>query len=268
MAIVLEPSKRTGQTKGTKTTEIEKARKRIQSVNISEPISMVVYARNKVGKTRFACDSDLKTLVIDCNERGTASVRKYGDRVSVYRVRQWEDLDPIFWLLRSGDHDYEVIVIDTITMLAMVCMRWVLKDDADRDFNRDPKTPDQRSWGKMGEHIKDTIIKFRNLPYHVIFTAQEKMTIAEEEDGTSTSLSHPELSPAPRSTLLSAVSIIGRMYVAETTNKKGKKVFERRMLLGPHEKYLAGNRFEELSYIERNPSFGGFLKKIAGEKNA
>lgn len=231
-------------------------------------MSFCIYGKNKTGKTVFACSSGLKTLVIDCNERGTASVRKMKN-VFVYRVAKWEDLDPIYWYLRSGDHDFEVIVIDTITMLAMVCMKWVLKDDADRDFNRDPKTPDQRSWGKMGEHISDIIMKFRNLPYHVIFTAQEKETHTEEEDGSSTSFAHPELSPRPRSALLSAVGNIGRIYVKETTDGEGNRKFERRMLLGPHEKYLAGTRFPELKYIERNPTFGKFLKKITeGEKNA
>lgn len=262
MAISLEPSKRT--TGKPRTGEIEKARKKIQSVDQDEKLTICVYAKNKVGKTRFACSSGLKTLVIDFNERGTASVRK-NPNVKRYRVNTWEDVDPIYWLLRGGDHDFEVIVIDTVTSAAAVCMRWVLKDDADRDFNRDPKTPDQRSWGKMGEHIGDMIVKFRNLPYHIIFTAQEKETLTEEEDGTSTSMVHPELSPRPRSVLLSAVSIIGRMYVAETTDKEGNKVYERRMLLGPHEKYIAGGRFDELNRIERKPTLDKFLKKIFGE---
>lgn len=266
MAIKLEPSRRTGKTPKKKTSEIEKARKRIESVDQDEKISMVIYGRNKTGKTRFACDSKLRTLVIDCNDRGTITVRKMGPRVQRYRVRVWEDLDPIYWLLRSGDHDYEVIVIDTITSLAAMCMKWVLKEQDDRDFSREPKTPDQRSWGKMGEHITDVIVKFRNLPYHVIFTAQEKETVSEEEDGSSTSLIHPELSPRPRSTLLSAVSLIGRIYVVPAVNKKGENIRERRMLVGPHEKYSSGGRFEDdMKYIERNPTLGKFLKKIYGE---
>lgn len=265
MAISLEPSKRIGKTLKTKTSEIAKAKKKITSVDEDEKLSIVVYAKNKVGKTRFACDSKLKTLVIDFNERGTITVRKFKN-VSVYRVNNWQDVDPIYWLLRSGEHDFEVIVLDTVTSAAAVCMRWVLKDDADRDFNRDPKTPDQRSWGKMGEHIGDMIVKFRNLPYHIVFTAQEKETLTEEEDGTSTSLVHPELSPRPRSVLLSAVSIIGRLYVAETVDEEGNKVYERRMLIGPHEKYISGGRFEELKRIERKPTMGKFLKKIFGDE--
>jgi phage nucleotide-binding protein len=265
LAITLTPSKR--KVTKTKTNEIEKARKRIESVDQDEKVAFVIYGRNKTGKTKFACDSKLKTLVIDCNERGTITVRKMAPRVQRYRVRTWEDMDPIYWLLRSGDHEFEVIVIDTVTSLAALCMKWVLKEQDDRDFNREPKTPDQRSWGKMGEHITDVITKFRNLPYHVVFTAQEKETFVEEEDGTSTSLIHPELSPRPRSTLLSAVSLIGRIYVAETVDDDGKKKYERRMLIGPHPKYSSGGRFEQdMKRIERDPTLGKFLNKIYGVK--
>lgn len=250
-------------------SDIEKAKKKLRPVSEPTNLTLVVYGRNKQGKTRFACDSDLKTLLIDCNEKGWASVRRYKN-VTRYSVGKFEEIDPIYWLLRAGDHDFDVVIIDTVTSLATICMKWVLKDDADRDMNRDPLTPDQRSWGKLGEAIKDVIIKFRNLAetpgIHVIFLAQEKTTYSEEDDGTTNSEVHPELSPSPRSTLLSAVDIIGRIYVREVEDKKGKKQMERRMLLGAHPKYVAGNRYDELKYVERNPTFGGFLEKITGGK--
>lgn len=252
--------------KKTRTSEIEKAKKRIEDVGEDDRITAVIYGRNKTGKTRWASDSKLKTLIIDCNERGTNSIRHFKPRVKKYRVHSWDDMDAIYWLLKSGEHDFQVIVIDTITQLAHVCMRYVLKEMEDSDFTRERMTPDKRSWGKLGEHMKDIIIKFRNLPYHIIILAQEKKTESEDEEGNIDSVEiHPELSPAPRSALLSAVDIIGRIYVTDAVDKKGKTIKERRMLLGPHARYVTGNRFDELKYIERNPTFGKFLKKIQGE---
>jgi phage nucleotide-binding protein len=251
-----------------KSTRIEaagKAATRIHPASAAEHLAMVVYSRNKVGKTVFACSSNLKTLIIDCNEQGSVSVRKRPN-VDVYDLRTWDDLDPIYWYLRNSPHDYKVVVIDTITMLAMVGMKYVLKDDFDRDMNRDPMTPDKRSWGKLGEMIKDATIKFRNLKLrgmHVIFLAQEKKTTSEDEDGGTVLEIHPELSPAPRSVLLSSVDIIGRLYAVEV-EKEGKKNMERRMLLGSHPKYVSGNRFEELRKIERNPNLQNFLDRIGG----
>lgn len=207
------------------------------------------------------------TLVIDCNERGFASVRKQKN-VKIYKLRTWEDLDPIFWYLKTEDHPFKVVVIDTITMLAMVGMKWVLKDDYDRDMTRDPQSPDRRSWGKLGEMLKDAIIKFRNLDMHVIFLAQEKTSTSDDDEGGTIIETHPELSPAPRSVLLSSVDIIGRMYTKEVeVNRNGvtSKRMERRMLLGTHPKFVSGNRYEELRPIERNPTLGALLDKINGE---
>jgi len=248
-------------------TSIEKAIAKLRPVSEIRPeIKMVVYGRNKQGKTVFSCASDLKTLLIDCNERGYDSVRDRKN-VVVYELQRWEDLDPIYWYLRSGNHDFEVVVIDTITMLANICMKWVLKENAERDMTADVLTPDRRSWGKLGEALKETIIRFRNLPMHVIFTAQEKATTSEDDDGGTIQEVHPELSPSPRSTLLSSVGIIGRIYVKEV-EKDEKVTHERRMLLGAHSKFVAGNRYKELRYVERNPTFGGFVTKIMGEINA
>jgi phage nucleotide-binding protein len=259
-------SSKTNQ-KATRDESAVAAEGRIKSATEVDPyLKMCVYGRNKVGKTVFACSSELKTLIIDCNEKGYASVRKRPN-VEIYEVTRWEDLDPIYWFLRGGKHDYEVIVIDTITMLASVGMKWVLKDDLDRDMTRDPMTPDRRSYLKLGEILKDAIIKFRNLPYHIIFNAQEKTTTDDDEEGNTLIETHPELSPAPRSVLLSATNVIGRIYVSEVEIKQ-KKVMERRMLLGSRPKYVSGNRFEELRAIERNPNLQAFIDRIYGGTSA
>ena len=235
----------------------------------SNYLTMVVYSRNGVGKTTFACSSGLRTLVIDCNEKGTQSVRKVPG-VDKFVLGNFERLDWVYWYLRAGNHPYKVVVIDTVTMLAMMCMKFILKDDADRDIGRDPMMPDKRHWGKLGEMIKDAIIKFRNLsehptnPVHVIFTAQEKTTYNEDEETGEMAVEiHPELSPSPRSTLLSAVAIIGRMYTREVELDGGRKEQERRMLLGTHPKYVSKNRFSELKRIERKPTLKSFIDRIS-----
>jgi phage nucleotide-binding protein len=270
LAVTLEPKTSTNRT--TRDKNAADAGGRIKSVSDVEPfLKMCVYGRNKVGKTMFACSSDLKTLIIDCNEKGFASVRKRPN-VDVYEVAKWEDLDPIYWYLRNGNHEYKVIVIDTITMLASVGMKWVLKDDVERDMTKDPLTPDRRSYLKLGEMLKDCIIRFRNLPYHIIFAAQEKTSTDDDEEGNTLIETHPELSPAPRSVLLSSTNVIGRIYVRETEKEvKGvtRKIMERRMLLGSFPKYVSGNRFEELKQIEVIPPTGalqGFLDRIYGGK--
>jgi phage nucleotide-binding protein len=267
--VTLEKS--TGTTKTKRDEAATGAGSKIKSAKDVDPhLKMCLYGRNKLGKTFFACSSDLKTLVIDCNEKGYASVRKRPN-VDIYEISRWEDVDPIYWFLRSGKHDYQVIVIDTITMLSSIAINWVLKDDLERDMNRDPMTPDRRTYLKNSQILKDAIIKFRNLPYHIIFVAQEKVSTEEDEEGNTELQVHPELSPSPRSTLLSATNLIGRISVKEvetTVNGKTTKKMERRMLLGPHPKYVSGKRFDELRNVERDPNLQNFLTKIYGGENA
>jgi len=266
-AIVLTTSTRK-TTKSQRTDSIADARSRIISVADADAyLKMCIYSRNGVGKTTFIGSSDLKTLIIDCKEKGWVSIRKNHPNVDVYPMRTWADFDPIFWLLKSSNHGYQVLGVDTITMMATIAMKWILKDDASRDFSRDPMMPDKRHWGKLGEILKNLIIDLRDLPMHVIFAAQEKMTTSEDDEGGVVQEVHPELSPSPRSTLLSAVSIIGRLYAREVELEGGKKRMERRMLLGAHTKFVSKNRFDELRPIERNPTLAKFIARIEGEKS-
>lgn len=255
------------KTKTQVASDIEFVKGRMKKVQDLNPyLKAVIYGRNKTGKTRFSCSSEQDTFLIDCNEKGTDSIRNRKN-VTVYEMTKYEDLDPAYWYLKSSGHPHKVVVIDTVTMLAKLGMRWVLKDDVEKDLDRDPLTPDKRSWGKLGEALNEMTFRFRNLPMDVIFLAQEKQTTTDDDEGGTTIEVHPELSPSPRSTLLSAVSVTGRLYVKEVTVNE-KTSMQRRMLLGPHPKYVSGNRFEELKYVEVNPTLDGFLTKIYGENYA
>lgn len=262
MSIQLGPSTRAPKTKADKSDSAAKAEVLITPVSQVEPwLKFCIYSRNGIGKTTFAGSSELKTLIIDCGERGTFSVRKRPN-VDVIRLDNWEQLDWIYWYLRGGKHEYEVAAIDTITGLATICMKWVLKEDINRDMNRDPLMPNKQDWGKLGQAMKEAITRFRNLPMHVIFTAQEKTSTVEDDEAGGTLLeTHPELSPSPRSTLLGAVDIIGRLYTREVQDKEGKNQIERRMLVGPHARYVSKDRTGQLGLVQRRPTLASFIEK-------
>lgn len=266
--VVLQRSSRAPKTMSEKTEGANKAKELILPVSqVSPYLKMCVYGRNGVGKTTFIASSDLRTLIIDCNEKGTLSVRRRPN-VDVFTLDEWEQLDWVYWYLRSGQHDYQVVGIDTITGLAVRCMKWVLKEEASRDLSRDPLMPDKRHWGKLGEALKEAMTRFRNLPMHVIFTAQEKTSTIEDDEAGGTLLeTHPELSPAPRSTLLGAVDIAGRLYTREVETA-GKKQIERRMLVGPHPRYVSKDRTGQLGLVQRRPTLANFIEKGLGDENA
>ena len=243
----------------------------IPVADVKDYLLMLIYGLGGAGKTTFGASSGLKTLIIDFNEKGSISVKKQPN-VFVYRIRYWSELNDIYWYLKNGNHDFEVVVLDTVSSMALIGMKWVLGDDVTRDANRDPLMPDKRSWGKLGEVLKTSFINWCNLDMHVIFTAHERTTVYEDdEEGTTVTTTHPALSPAPRDALISWVHVVGRIYKRKVSKKQpngpAKKVTEWRLLVGDHEKYVTKLRQDPTSEvlvpdIVRQPTLKYFIETI------
>lgn len=237
---------------------IQAVKRRIVPVSQAEQfVKVLVYGVNGAGKTRFAATAP-KPLIIDINEKGTDSVKDYPG-VDVFHAKTWADVVYAFWFLHEGGHGYDSVVIDNLTSLQNMCMRHVLKENSDRDPNKDPTTPTQRDWGKLAELLKPRILDFRNLDMHVIFIAQERILKDKNEEGEDSvdSVHVPDMSPGSRGVAMGAVGVIGRIYQRElTTTVKGKEksVWEPRMLVGPHESYITKDRTGNLGRIVRNPT--------------
>lgn len=227
-------------------SKIERAKKMITPVKKQwKYLRILVYGKPKKGKTTFGASGPKPVLIIDANDQGTLSVSSFPD-VFVYPMEEWTDIDYIFWYLKKGDHPYKTVVIDTVTSLAALCMKFVLGDEASRDPTKDPLMAGKREWGKVGQLMGTEILKFRNLPMHVVFLAQERRGFSEDEDETPEVM--PAVSPSVQAQLNPAVDIIGRLFVKEVVpkrekgEKKRKGVLEHRLLIGDHEVYTTGDR--------------------------
>jgi phage nucleotide-binding protein len=239
-------------------------RKRIVPVSQADPyLKVLMYGRNGMGKTRFACTAP-KPLLIDIQEKGTKSVRKYKG-VEVYPARSWKEVVWAYWYLKAGGHEYESVILDTLTGMQNVCMVQVLKESGDRDPTKDPKTATMRDWGKLAQLMKEQLLNFRNLDMHVVFTAQERTYDNEEEERMERV---PDLSPGSRATATACVDVIGRIYKKErrTALKGGKekKEWETRVLFGPHEDFVTKDQTGVLSRIEVEPSIPDILERMNG----
>jgi hypothetical protein len=246
---------------------IKNVKKRIVPVEEAEPhVKVLIYGRNGQGKTRTAAAAP-KPLIIDINEHGTRSVKSYKG-AEVFQVRRWEDITWAYWMLREGEHEYETVILDTVTAMQNLCMRQVLGEAEDRDPNREPSMPDRRSWGKLGELMKPVFLDFRNLPMHVVFIAQERAIENEEE----AIVEHvPNLSPSIRDVATGSVDIIGRVFqrevrVANKRAKKEEKAWETRMLVGPHDEFVTKDRTGALGRIVRQPSINKIIEVAFNEE--
>lgn len=232
---------------------------RIEDADGGPYVKLLVYGRNGAGKTRL-CGSASKCLIADVNEDGTRSVRGTGTKK--FPVDRWADIGDIYWYLKEGDHPYECVAIDTLTALNRLCLAMVLGEAEDRDPNREVGAPDRRAYGRAGELMRAQLLAFRNLPMHVIFTAQER--VIKDEDTDEPVLHCPDLPAGSRGIAMGAVGIIGRIYSQEVKlrNKATKQVtteWRDRMLVGPHEEYETKDRTYKLGSVVRNPNMRAII---------
>jgi len=226
----------------TKTDYSALAKSRIRKPR-ERPLSVLVYGRNKKGKTTFAATAG-KVLILD-PENGTDHLTKVNP--DVWPVNQWSDLNEAYQFLRSGDHDYQYVAFDGMTRFANMGLRFVMAQEEERDISRPPGIVQLKDYGKSGELMKGLLYNIHSLKLGTIFTAQEKQIDAgefqdEDVDVEDTSIQYvPDMPNGIRTVLNSLVDVIGRIYTVRQETEKGT-VIRRRLWLSPSPLYDTGYR--------------------------
>lgn len=210
--------------------------------------TILVYSRNKKGKTRFGMSAGKgKVLIVD-PERGTDRFIKRDP--SVWHITEWADLDLVYKFIKSGQHDFKWVDLDGMTRISNMALRYVMKQAEEADLNRRPGLVQQRDYGKAGELMKGMMYNFHNLAdVGVIYSAQERVedstyTEADDEVENAEVRYVPDLPKGVRATMNSLVDVIGRLYIAplESDDAEAPNKFERRLWLSPSVAYDTGYR--------------------------
>jgi len=231
---------------------------------------ILVYARNKKGKTRF-CFSAGRDNVLIIDPEGGTDLMKHLDPF-VWPIEKWEDMQEVYGALRTGKLSPNHIVQgesstpftwvcpDGMTRLNNMALRYVMKVQEERDLDRHPGMVAQRDYGKSGEMMKQMILNFCGLKMNVCFTSQEKMlteygSFDDDEDADESDAYYvPDLPNAVRSLMNSQAEVIGRLYVVTIEGPNGP-VKQRRLQIGLHEKYDTGFRSDfKLPDMIKRPS--------------
>lgn len=222
--------------------------------NVEPTFKLLVYSRNKKGKTTFATSAGIEnTLVID-PEHGTDKM--VSKNPYVWEVHRWEDMQEVWGAIRTmqlspkllgqgkSEEPFRWVAIDGLTKINNMALRYVMKVQEEKDLDRRPGMVDRRDYGKSGELMKDMINNFLNLRLNVVFTAQERMMTTDSgdhDDDEETTFFVPDLPNAVRGAINSVVDVIGRLYVVRV-DIKGKTKPQRRLQIGVHERYDTGFR--------------------------
>lgn len=261
----------------TKSPPVSSLESRIVPVGeMSDWLSLAVYGRSGTGKTTFAGTAPKPLLILDVNDRGTISVKGQPETY-VLSIEKWEDFEEVYWYLKSGNHNFQSVVIDTLTQLQDLAIRQVVGEgSSDTVISR-------RAWGTVSALMKTWILNFRDLSLCKIFICQDRLTTSDDENDTDPEMIAPEvgpaLSPSVARTLNAAVDVIGQTFIRErlTTVKtkkggeKSKVVVEYCMRIGPHARYLTKIRRAKpgtkLPPVVSGPTFDKILKLVRGEEN-
>lgn len=238
---------------------------------------LLVYARNKKGKTTFSLSAGVeRTLVLD-PEEGTDIMKK----LNPYRwpLNNWEDvadaygalrtgkLSPKFLGLGSSSTPFDWVSVDGLSRINNMALHYVRRKREETNLEQRPGMIDRRDYNKSGELMKQMLLGFHTLPMNVVFTAQERvMGGDDEEDEESTVQRVPDLPQGVRGTVNSVVEVIGRLYTTKALfkNPKGGEPLEkmqRRLWIGLSGSYDTGYRSDyELPDFVRNPTIPKLVK--------
>lgn len=141
-----------------------------------------------------------KTLYIDfTGEKGIRSFKgaPYWGNLTFARPSSITALDDIFWALDKGNHDYVAVVIDSLTAVQKMTMRYLLghNETAVREIRQGSAPATFGTWGQSLDVMVDTATFWYGLadgnrarPMHVVMTAQTKVKESDEFAGGSSSL--------------------------------------------------------------------------------
>lgn len=131
-------------------------------------LKAMIYGASGAGKTTFGATAP-KPLFISA-EGGLLSVA--GQEVSYVDVTTLQDLRDVLKLLMTGGHDFETVVIDSITEVNEAIKKGIEA--------RIKKPMEIQHWGELSRNIMGIIAGFKKLDMHVIIIAQEDNIIDED----------------------------------------------------------------------------------------
>lgn len=237
---------------------IEALKKDIRLPGTNPYAKVCIYARNGGGKTRLA-GSAPKCIILDCNEEGDRSIKGVKG-VRVFPALNWERVGAFYWYLKSGNHPFESVAIDTVTGLNVLALDFVMNEAEERDPTRERAQADKRTWGRAGNLMRGMVYAYRNLPMHVIFCAQERRI--RDQDTEELLEVTVDLPNSSRGAVMDSVGILGRMTPREVRVKRGGKIHKEwrdHLYLAPHEIIQTKDRTHSLGSVLRDPTMSKII---------
>ena len=241
----------------TATSELRDSLKVKPPDQVVDYINALVYGEAGVGKTFLGGTADddprMKPVLFVDVEGGLATIkaRKGVDVVTLRSMKEIEELHgKLYHSIDKGGIYYKTLVIDSLTELADLDMRTVMKESYNKNPDKvDIDVPSPREWGKVRNHIRLIVRAFRDLPCHVLYTAHVGVFA---EEGQPTKM-FPGFAGKLAREVPGFMDIVGYMY-SETVREDGKAVIHRYMQVQGTRRVVAKDRTAALGEVVNDPT--------------
>lgn len=243
--------------------------------------SWAFYGAAGTGKSTLASTFPGPVLFLDCKDDGDDSyIGVKGAKV--LDITSTDEFENAYWWLVENPGEYKTVVVDTVTQLQQIKVEELYTGKkAKRGSTKaagDWGSMTKQDWGEVSAWMKMWITNFRDLEVEVIFLAQDRVFNVSDEDDSEIGEINPEvgprLSPAVKSHLCSAVSVVGYTFIRSQQKeigigkkKKTKEVTEFCIRLGPSASYITKFRKpREISLPDFlvDPTYESILETIEG----
>lgn len=196
--------------------------------DIQNPKSFVIYGLPGSGKTTLASTFPKPLLLMDMNDKGTDSISDVKN-VYVAEIEDAAQVDAMYWELKEGRHDYETVVLDTMTRFQELVIEEVTGSKESLTFG----SLSRKQFGDVSGRLKNLITLYRDLDMNVVFIAQQRVfNVAEDSDLPDDELPAeigPALLPSVETHLSASVNVVSQAYIRNkrVETKEGSKIRRR-----------------------------------------
>lgn len=253
----------------------------------------LIYGRSGTGKTTLAGSFPGPALLINLKDDGDDSVADI-EGLEVYEPETFEEMEEAYWYLHANPDKFATVIIDTITQMQTMVVEGIAKQKSRAKLaGKMPAgswgTMTQKQWGEASSKMNGLIMKFRDLPCHTVFLAQEKVIEVEEDnDDGIADVILPEVGPAVMKSVAglacSSSSLIFNTFIRNSVVKKGLQKRRKTsycIRVGPNPVYttkvrkpksidvpdfIANPTFEDIIQLKQGTYTNGTKEKREGSK--
>jgi hypothetical protein len=182
-------------------------------------LTAVLVGRPKIGKTSTAAAIDNDHTLFIATEPGYDGINAF-----VEPCRSWEQFREIGAELANGEHDYKLVVVDTVDALQGMCTEHVIDGlarsagkDPDQNFVHASDFEYGKGWSAITDEFKLRIAKLCTLGLGVIFISHAKESTKTDRVGREITVFSADVGQkGSRQWLLGYVNYIWFMDVEQT----------------------------------------------------